>query len=101
MQLTSDFLRRWEEIVEQVDKDHIPIDCVKKIIFKMQDRKQKTVNLKKLKSQGLDAEMIEVLVENFIRDNEEAIAAMEFIVDIEAVAEILQPETDKLLSNLK
>jgi hypothetical protein len=47
------------------------------------------------------AEMIEVIVENYIRDNEEAIASMEFIVDIEAVAEILQPETDKLLSNLK
>jgi Asp-tRNA(Asn)/Glu-tRNA(Gln) amidotransferase B subunit len=101
MQLTSDFLRRWEEIVEQVDKDHIPIDCVKKVIFKMQDRKQKTVNLKRLRNQGLDAEMIEVIVENYIRDNEEAIASMEFIVDIEAVAEILQPETDKLLSNLK
>jgi hypothetical protein len=101
MQLTSDFLRRWEEIVEQVDKDHIPIDCVKKVIFRMQDRKQKTVNLKRLRDQGLDAEMIEVLVENYIRDHEEAIASMEFIVDIEAVAEILQPETDKLLSNLK
>jgi Asp-tRNA(Asn)/Glu-tRNA(Gln) amidotransferase B subunit len=101
MQLTSDFLRRWEEIVEQVDKEHIPIECVKKVIFKMQDRKQKTVNLKRLRNQGLDAEMIEVLVENYIRDNEEAIASMEFIVDIEAVAEILQPETDKLLSNLK
>jgi hypothetical protein len=101
MQLTDDFLRRWEDIVEQVDKDHVPIDCVKKIIFRMQDRKQKTVNLKRLRNQGLDLDMVESVVENFIRDNEEDISTMEFVLDIEAVAEILQPETDKLLSNLK
>jgi hypothetical protein len=101
MQLTDDFLRRWEDIVEQVDKEHVPIDCVKKIIFRMQDRKQKTVNLKRLRNQGLDLDMVESVVENFIRENEDDISTMEFVLDIEAVAEILQPETDKLLSNLK
>lgn len=101
MQLTDEFLSRWEDIVDQVDKDHVPIDCVKKIVFRMQDRKQKTVNLKRLRNQGLDLDMIEAVVENFIRENEEAISTMEFVLDIQAVAEILQPETDKLLSNLK
>ena len=99
MQLTDDFLRRWEDIVEQVDKEHVPIDCVKKIIFRMQDRKQKTVNLKRLRNQGLDLDMVESVVENFIRENEDDISTMEFVLDIEAVAEILQPVTDKLLSN--
>jgi hypothetical protein len=101
MQLTDDFMRRWEEIVEQVDKEHVPIDCVKKIIFRMQDRKQKTVNLRRLRNQGLDLDMVESVVETFIRENEDEISTMEFVLDIEAVAEILQPETDKLLSNLK
>lgn len=94
-------MRRWEEIVEQVDKEHVPIDCVKKIIFRMQDRKQKTVNLRRLRNQGLDLDMVESVVETFIRENEDEISTMEFVLDIEAVAEILQPETDKLLSNLK
>jgi Asp-tRNA(Asn)/Glu-tRNA(Gln) amidotransferase B subunit len=100
MLLTDDFLKRWGEIVEQVDKEHIPIDCVKKIIFRDSSRKQKTINLKRLRSQGLDDEQIEDMVEVFIKQNEESITSMEFILDVEAVAGRLQPETDRLLKGI-
>ena len=100
MLLTDDFLKRWGEIVEQVDKEHIPIDCVKKIIFRDTERRQKTINLKRLRNQGMDDSDIEDVVELFIKNNEETIASMEFILDIEAVADRLQPETDRLLKGM-
>lgn len=100
MLLTDDFLKRWGEIVEQVDKEHIPIDCVKKIIFRDTDRRQKTINLKRLRNQGFDDAEIEDVVELFIKNNEATIASMEFILDIEAVADRLQPETDRLLKGM-
>ena len=100
MLLTDDFLKRWGEIVEQVDKEHIPIDCVKKIIFRDTDRRQKTINLKRLRNQGMDDADIEDVVELFIKNNEATIASMEFILDIEAVAGRLQPETDRLLKGM-
>jgi len=100
MLLTDDFLKRWGEIVEQVDKEHIPIDCVKKIVFRDVQRRQKTINLKRLRNQGIDDAEIEDMVEVFIKTNEATIASMEFILDIEAVAGILQPETDKLLKGI-
>jgi len=100
MLLTDDFLKRWGEIVEQVDKEHIPIDCVKKIVFRDSAKKQKTINLKRLRSQGLDDAQIEDMVEMFIKNNEESIASMEFILDVEAVAGLLQPETDRLLKGM-
>jgi Asp-tRNA(Asn)/Glu-tRNA(Gln) amidotransferase B subunit len=100
MLLTDDFLKRWGEIVEQVDKEHIPIDCVKKIIFRDPDRRQKTINLKRLRNQGLNDEQIEEMVEIFIRNNENSITSMEFILDVEAVAGRLQPETDRLLKGM-
>lgn len=100
MLLTDDFLKAWERIVDEVDKQHVPIDCVKKIVFRDRTKKQKTINLKRLRDQGLDHDSIELAVENYIRENEETIVSMEFILDIEAVAEILQPETDKLLKGM-
>ena len=100
MLLTDDFLKRWGDIVEQVDKEHIPIDCVKKIVFRDSARKQKTINLKRLRTQGLDDEQIEEIVEVFIKNNEDSIASMEFILDVEAVAGRLQPETDRLLKGM-
>jgi len=100
MLLTDDFLKTWERIVDEVDKQRVPIDCVKKIVFRDRTKKQKTINLKRLRDQGLDHDSIEVAVENYIRENEENIVSMEFVLDIEAVAEILQPETDKILKNM-
>jgi Asp-tRNA(Asn)/Glu-tRNA(Gln) amidotransferase B subunit len=99
--LTEDFRARWEKIVDQVDKEHVPIDCVKKVVFRTQDRKQRTINLRRLRSQGIDEEGIEKAIENFIADNEDDIMSMEFVLDVDAVAQRLQPETDKLLKGMK
>lgn len=100
MQLDHDFLEKWERIVNDVDKDHVPIHCVKKVVFKTKDRKQRSINLRTLRKQGIDDDAIEQVVSNFITNNEPDIIHMELILDVEAVAEIVQPETDKLLKGM-
>lgn len=101
MLLTNDFKKNWEAIVEEVDKQHIPITFVKKVVFRTRDKRQKTVNLKRLRAQGADEDMVEAMVEQFIQDNEQDISSMEFILDIDAVAGEIQPATDQLLKELK
>lgn len=101
MLLTDDFLKRWEDIVDQVDKEHVPIECVKKIIFRTQDRRQRTINLRRLRDQGAAPGVVQNIVDKYIRENEQYIASMEFILDVEAVAQRLQPETDKLLKGIQ
>jgi len=100
MKLDDNFREQWEKIVSEVDKKHCPIECVKKVIFKTLERKQKTFNLQQLRKQGIDNDSIELTVTNFIIDNDDNIASMEMILDIEAVAGIVQPETDKLLKGI-
>ena len=100
MLLDHDFLTRWEQIVNDVDKDHCPISCVKKVVFKTRDRRQKSINLRTLRKQGIDDESIESAVTNFINDNEENILSMELVLDVEAVAAAIQPETDRLLKGM-
>lgn len=100
MLLTNDLLKKWADIVDQVDKDHVPIACVKKVVFRDRLKKQKTINLKRLRSQGLTSDMIEEVIEGFIRDHEDDIVSMEFMLDIEAVATQVQPQTDKLLKDI-
>jgi hypothetical protein len=50
--------------------------------------------------QGFDDDSLEAAVSQFISDNEDDIASMELVLDVEAVAEIIQPETDKLLKGI-
>ena len=100
MSLDSNLLKRWEQIVNDVDKEHVPLECVKKVVFRHIDNRQKTINFKSLKRQNLNIEEISSVVERYIEENESVIVSMEFVLDVEAVAEILQPETDKLLNGL-
>jgi len=100
MQLDNDFLKRWEQIVNDVDKDHCPISCVKKVIFRTKDRRQRSINIRNLRRQGIDEDSIERAVGEFIEENEDIIASMELVLDVEAVAEMVQPETDKLLKDI-
>ena len=99
MLLDDDFLKRWEDIVNAVDKDHCPITCVKKVIFLTQ-KGQKTNNIRNLRRQGIDEDSIEQAVSSFIESNETTIKSMELVLDVEAVAGIIQPETDKLLKDM-
>jgi len=101
MQLDDDFMARWERILNDVDKDHCPITCVRKVVFRTKDRRQKSINLKNLRKQGIDDDSIEQAVSNFISDNEENIISMELVLDVEAVAGIVQPETDRLLKGMQ
>ena len=100
MQLNDDFLKRWEHIVNEVSKTDVPLECIKKIVIKLSGGRQKTFNVHTLLKQGLDLEDIERLVTKAFAELDSQIRDVDFVVDINAVAELVQPETDKLLGKL-
>lgn len=97
---SNDFLARWEHIIDEVNKTDVPIECIKKIVIKLADKKRKTINMHTLRKQGLDWNEIEVVVNRMLAGMGDTVYSVDFIVDAHAVAEIVQPETDKLLKSL-
>ena len=100
MQLAIDSTAQWEDLIKTVDKDQIPIDCVKKVFFKLRGGKQKTINLASLRKQGLEIEEIETVVTRTMLDMSDDIVNMDFIIDIDTVREYVQPMTNTLLGKL-
>jgi len=100
MQLNDDFLTKWEHILADVNKTDVPLECIKKVVIKFDGGKQRTVNLQSLKKQGLNLEDIEALLNRTFHEHDHEIRDVDFVVDINSVAELVQPETDKLLGNL-
>ena len=100
-QYNDEFLDRWEHIINEVNKTEVPLECIKKIVIRLEGKKQKTINLGTLKKQGLDWEEIETVVTRTLSNYGDTIRDVDFVVDIVSVAELIQPETDKLLSGLK
>ena len=93
---------KWKMVIDTIDQDMIPIDCVKKVIFKLKNGKQKTLNLSTLRKQGLDIEDIEVVVnKNMSSITDRGIAKLDFVVDVNAVADRIEPLTKRYLDKWK
>ena len=60
--MSPEFLKKWEHIIDDVDKQKIPVEFIKKLVIKMRNKRQQTVNVKKFLDQGLDPEQIEAAV---------------------------------------
>jgi hypothetical protein len=101
MSFSEEFLAMWEHIIDEVQKTEVPLECIKKVVIKLYGKKQKTINLQTLRRQGLDNEELEVLLTRTLNELDDQVRDIEFVVDISAVAQLVQPETDKLLTNLK
>ena len=98
--MSPEFIEKWEHIIEDVDKQKIPVQFIKKLIIKLEGKRQQTINIEKFLSQGLDPEQIEDAVSRKLHDLDPQIVSVEFVLNVQSIADTVQPETDKLLGKL-
>jgi len=100
MQLSDEFIEQWDHIISGVDKTDVPLECINKIVIRLQGGRQKTINLARLKRDGFDLEEIESVLTRNLVELGALVRDIDFLVDVNAVARLVQPETDKLLKDL-
>jgi hypothetical protein len=98
--MSPEFLDKWSHILDDVDKRAIPIEFIKKILIKLEGRKQHTINIERMIKQGLETHEIEDAVSSKLIQLDDQVISIEFGLNVESIAEVVQPETDKLLSKL-
>ena len=100
MQHSDDCISQWDNILADVNKTDVPLECIKKVVIKLAGGRQKTINVHTLLKQGLELEEVESMLTRYFTENDSQIRDVDFVVDVTAVANLVQPETDKLLSKL-
>jgi hypothetical protein len=98
--MSPEFIAKWEHILEDVEKQKIPIQFIKKLIIKLQGKKQQTLNISKMLDQGLDPDQIEEAVSRKLFELDEQVISVEFVLNVQSIADTVQPETDRLLNKL-
>ena len=98
--IETDPIKRWESIVNSVDKETVPIEVIKKVVFKLQGGKQKTLNLEKLRKNGAEVEELYSILDRYVYENEEHIRNMDFVLDVPNIIEILKEESDEILKGI-
>lgn len=98
--MSPEFISKWEHILEDVEKQKIPVQFIKKIIVKLEGKRQTTINIEKFLNQGLEPDQIEEAVGKKLHELDDQIVSVEFILNVENIANTVQPETDKFLKQL-
>jgi hypothetical protein len=98
--MSPEFIEKWERLLEDVDKQKIPVEFIKKIILKLVGRRQHTINIQRLLERGLYPDEIEDVISTKLMELDDLVIGIEFILNVESIAEAVQPETDRLLNGL-
>lgn len=98
--MSPEFIKKWEHILEDIEKQKIPIQFIKKLIIKLEGKRQQTINVEKFLQQGLDPEQIEEAVSRKLHELDDMVQSVEFILNVQSIADTVQPETEKLLNKL-
>jgi hypothetical protein len=100
MPLSEEFLAKWDHIISEVEKTQVPLKCINKMVIRIVGGRQKTINLSRLRRDGLDDDEIEEIMNRNIFVLGDSVNNIDFILDVNTVAGIIQPATDKLLKSL-
>jgi hypothetical protein len=105
IKLSTEFLDKWKHIISDVEKTDIPTHLIDKITIRLLSTAElnehtQVINISALKEQGYVAEEIEDVINETLYELNDFIDSVDFFLDIDAVAQEVQPETDKILNNL-
>ena len=105
IKLSTEFLDKWKHIISDVEKTDIPTHLIDKITIRLLstaelDDHTQVINISALKEQGYEAEEIEDVINETLYELNDFIDSVDFFLDIDAVAQEVQPETDRILNNL-
>lgn len=98
--MSPEFIQKWERLLEDVEKQKIPVEFIKKIILKLAGKRQHTINIEKLLKQGLTRDQIEEVISRKLIELDDEVISIEFTLNVQSIAETVQPETDRLLNKL-
>jgi GMP synthase PP-ATPase subunit len=80
--MSPDFLEKWEHILDDVEKNKIPVQFIKKIVIKLHGKKQQTINIEKFLTQGLDPDQIEEAVSRKLNELGDTVLSVEFLLNV-------------------
>lgn len=92
--------QNWQNIIKDVDKDNVPIRLLQSMTVNLVDGTTININVKDLIKEGNDPDMIEKALNKKLDELDSYIKDIDFYINLDAVADAVQPITDQILKDL-
>lgn len=91
---------RWEQLVKNINKKEIPVSLLDHVVVNLLDGTQVSVNIRELLDEGHDPNDLEVMLNTRLEALDSIIKDVDFHINLDTVANTVQPVTNDLLKNL-
>jgi hypothetical protein len=91
---------KWKQILKEVEKLEAPISVIQTITVSLVDGTQVDIDVQELIAEGMDINNLEREINQKLYDLDELIDNVDFFINIDHIANTVQPITDTLLKNL-
>lgn len=91
---------QWTAILKEIEHSDAPIECLESIQVNLKDGTVVVVDVRQLIAEGNDPELIEYMIQSKLTALDHIIEDVDFFVNADLVAKVVQPITDKLLKDL-
>lgn len=91
---------QWQSIIRDVDKDNVPIRLLQSLTVNLIDGTQISINVLDLIKDGNDPDTLEVALNRKLDELDQYIKDIDFFINLDAVADTVQPITDQILKDL-
>lgn len=91
---------QWQKIVSSVDTDHIPARLLNSVVINLIDGTKVRLDIKELLAAGNDPDELDDNLRSKFKDLDNIIHDVDFYIDLDTVANTVQPITDQILKNL-
>lgn len=92
--------QNWQNIIKDVDKDNVPIRLLQSMTVNLVDGTTININVKDLINEGNDPDVIEKALNKKLDELDNYIKDIDFYINLDAVADAVQPITDQILKDL-
>lgn len=91
---------KWNKIIKDVEKREVPVTLLDSISVNLIDGTIIDINIKELLQDGMTPDEIEQILNEKLTELDRIIKEVDFFVNVDDVANTVQPITDNFLKNL-
>jgi hypothetical protein len=91
---------QWEKLLKEVHKEQVPVGVLRYITVNLKDGTSVDVDIAQMLLDGDDPAYIEHVINSKLDALDDIIQDVDFHINVDSVAKVIQPFTDQLLKDL-
>ena len=96
---SEEFYDRWKSLISTVEISEVPMRFIKEVSIKLDTGETHSFDINLMLERGYESDQLEEIIEEYLDSHDDLIVCVDFHLNLTAIAEEVEPKTQKLLDS--